>query len=77
MVYMFIDTYSLRECHSSSSSSSSNSQLPPDDYTHTFDFLLISPYPRTEYHADKHKTIKDENGLWPSANLIVESLDND
>nr|CAG8636765.1 1927_t:CDS:2 [Entrophospora candida] len=27
-----------------------------------------------EYHVDKDKTIKNEKDLWPSANLIVESL---
>ncbi|CAH1760431.1 12395_t:CDS:2 [Entrophospora sp. SA101] len=73
MMYVFVDTYFLREDHSSSSS---NLQFPPDDYTHKFDFLLISPYPRTEYHVDKCKTIKNENDIWPSANLIVESLTN-
>ncbi|CAJ0628126.1 10556_t:CDS:2, partial [Entrophospora sp. SA101] len=62
MMYVFVDTYFLREDHSSSSS---NLQFPPDDYTHKFDFLLISPYPRTEYHVDKCKTIKNENDIWP------------
>ncbi|CAG8463238.1 7448_t:CDS:2 [Racocetra fulgida] len=46
---------------------------PPKDYEHNFDFLLVS-FPRTVHQADKFKTIKNENGLWPSANLIVESL---
>ncbi|CAI2180171.1 9093_t:CDS:2 [Funneliformis geosporum] len=66
-VYNFVDTYYLRN-----TSSSSNVSEPSPDYIHTFDFLLVSPYPRSVYHADKFKEIQNEQGLWPSANLIVE-----
>ncbi|CAG8445113.1 2055_t:CDS:2 [Scutellospora calospora] len=69
MVYIFVDTYHIRN-----ETSSSSTILPPKDYVHTFDFLLVSPFPRTVHHADKFKTIKNESGLWPSANLIVEGL---
>lgn len=71
-VYNFVDTYNLRD-----KSSSSNVSEPSADYTHTFNFLLVSPYPRTVHHADKFKEIQNEQGLWPSANLIVEELTSD
>ncbi|CAG8521636.1 13540_t:CDS:2 [Racocetra persica] len=68
MVYIFVDTYHMRN-----ETSSSADIQPPKDYEHNFDFLLVS-FPRTVHQADKFKTIKSESGLWPSANLIVESL---
>ncbi|CAG8718549.1 2793_t:CDS:2 [Cetraspora pellucida] len=68
MVYIFVDTYHIRN-----ETSSSADVQPPKDYEHNFDFLLVS-FPRTVHQADKFKTIKNESGLWPSANLIVESL---
>lgn len=71
-IYIFVDTYHLRN-----EASSSTISKPPSDYTHTFDFLLVSPYPRIVHHVDKFKEIKSERGLWPSANLIVEGLSSD
>ncbi|CAG8447970.1 11910_t:CDS:2 [Cetraspora pellucida] len=71
MVYIFVDTYHIRN-----ETSSSADVQPPKDYEHNFDFLLVS-FPRTVHQADKFKTIKNESGLWPSANLIVESLTED
>jgi FAS-associated factor 2 len=70
-VYIFVDTYHLQNEASSSVSE------PPSDYTHAFDFLLVSPYPRIVHHVDKFKEIRSERGLWPSANLIVEELTSD
>ncbi|RIA89016.1 thioredoxin-like protein [Glomus cerebriforme] len=70
--YIFVDTYHLQNGASSSTVSE-----PPSNYTHTFDFLLVSPYPRIVHHVDKFKEIKSEQGLWPSANLIVEGLTSD
>ncbi|KAG9284715.1 hypothetical protein G9A89_002600 [Geosiphon pyriformis] len=68
-IYTFVDTYHLRTELTSTSPSS-----PPNNYVHTFDFLLVSPYPRTIHHPDSQKTIKEEPGLWPSAQLHVEGL---
>ncbi|CAG8695905.1 thioredoxin-like protein [Gigaspora rosea] len=73
MIYIFVDTYHMRK----ETSSSSTVHQPPEDYVHTFDFLLVSPFPRTVHHVDKLKTIKNVSGLWPSANLIVEGLTSD
>jgi len=70
--YIFVDTYYLKN-----EASSSTVFEPPSNYKHTFDFLLVSPYPRIVHHVDKFKEIKSERGLWPSANLIVEGLTSD
>ncbi|CAB4394586.1 unnamed protein product [Rhizophagus irregularis] len=70
--YIFVDTYHLKN-----EASSSTVSEPPSNYKHTFDFLLVSPYPRIVHHVDKFKEIKSERGLWPSANLIVEGLTSD
>uniref|UniRef100_A0A1D1XIS9 UBX domain-containing protein 10 n=1 Tax=Anthurium amnicola TaxID=1678845 RepID=A0A1D1XIS9_9ARAE len=70
--YIFVDTYHLKN-----EASSSTVSEPPSNYEHTFDFLLVSPYPRNVHHVDKFKEIKSEQGLWPSANLIVEELTSD
>lgn len=40
-------------------------------YEHDYDFVLISPFPRTKV-TDRKKLIKDEPALWPSASLVVE-----
>ncbi|CAG8565987.1 7891_t:CDS:2 [Diversispora eburnea] len=69
MIYTFVDTYHLRTEENTLTLMS----RPPIDYNHKFEFLLVSPYPRTVHHSSKHKTIKEEGGLWPSASLIVEN----
>ncbi|RHZ89137.1 hypothetical protein Glove_18g112 [Diversispora epigaea] len=75
MIYTFVDTYHLRTEINSKTKFVSH---PPIDYNHKFEFLLVSPYPRTVHHLSKYKTIKEEGGLWPSANLIVEvTIDDD
>ncbi|KAI5810297.1 hypothetical protein DFH27DRAFT_598121 [Peziza echinospora] len=45
-------------------------------YEHTYAFRLVSPMPRRVFESGKNMTIND-GGLWPSANLIVEEVDED
>ncbi|CAG8576077.1 8321_t:CDS:2 [Acaulospora morrowiae] len=71
-IYIFVDTYHLREA-----ATASVVPQPPKDYTHKYDFLLVSPFPRTVYCADESKTIKEERSFWPSANLIVEVMSDE
>ncbi|KAJ2016833.1 Ubx domain-containing protein [Coemansia sp. S680] len=52
------------------------SVLPPEDYTHEYDFVLVSQFPRVVF-ADRQAILKDTlvaNGMWPAATLIVEPL---
>ncbi|KAJ2881658.1 Ubx domain-containing protein [Coemansia aciculifera] len=53
-----------------------HSVSPPEDYTHEYDFVLVSQFPRVVF-ADRQAILKDAlvaNGMWPSATLIVEPL---
>ncbi|KAJ2840304.1 Ubx domain-containing protein [Coemansia sp. 'formosensis'] len=48
----------------------------PEDYTHEYDFVLVSQFPRVVF-ADRQAIIKDAlvaHGMWPNATLIVEPL---
>ncbi|CAG8589461.1 2839_t:CDS:2 [Paraglomus brasilianum] len=68
-IYTFVDTYGLQRFSSPSK--------PPDNYTHGYKFVLVSPYPRTVHPMDKTKIIGDEKVLCPSCNLIVEEIESD
>ncbi|KAG9062537.1 hypothetical protein KI688_005452 [Linnemannia hyalina] len=68
-VYIFIETIEFRE-----NGAKAESQLEAEEhvgYTHEYDFVLISPFPRTKI-TDRKMSIKDEPVLWPSASLVVE-----
>ncbi|KAG0319240.1 hypothetical protein BGZ97_002532 [Linnemannia gamsii] len=68
-VYIFIETIEFRE-----NGAKAELQLEAEEhvgYTHEYDFVLISPFPRTKV-TDRKKLIKDEPALWPSASLVVE-----
>ncbi|KAL1925165.1 uncharacterized protein VTP21DRAFT_48 [Calcarisporiella thermophila] len=72
-VYNFVEAYPVLSDTSASSASSSTAQ-PPKGYEHQFEFLLVTPFPRSVHHPDAARRIRDEQGLWPSANLIVEEV---
>ncbi|KAF9934714.1 hypothetical protein FBU30_000572 [Linnemannia zychae] len=68
-VYIFIETIEFRE-----NGSKADLELEAEEhagYSHEYDFVLISPFPRTKV-TDRKKLIKDEPALWPSASLVVE-----
>ncbi|KAJ2492756.1 Ubx domain-containing protein [Coemansia sp. RSA 2050] len=49
---------------------------PPEGYTHEYDFVLVSQFPRVVF-ADRQAILKDAlvaSGMWPAATLIVEPL---
>ncbi|KAJ2740301.1 Ubx domain-containing protein [Coemansia sp. BCRC 34301] len=53
-----------------------SSILHPEGYTHEYDFVLVSQFPRVVF-ADQKAVLKDAlqaKGMWPSATLIVEPL---
>ena len=73
-IYVFVETIEFRE-----DGSKAGSQLEAEEhvgYTHEYDFVLISPFPRTKITGRK-KLIKDEPALWPSASLVVELVGED
>lgn len=45
-----------------------------EDYTHEFNFELISPFPRYVVPAEKGKLAKDVDQLWPNGSLLIEYL---
>ncbi|KAJ2843367.1 Ubx domain-containing protein, partial [Coemansia erecta] len=48
----------------------------PEEYTHEYDFALVSQFPRVvfDHTGAALGEVMAENGLWPSATLIVEPL---
>lgn len=72
-LYQFVEVYP----HLSEHPSSSSKVEAPKDYTHKFGFTVHSPFPRTIYQPDATILIGDEKGLWPSATLIVDTIDDE
>ncbi|KAF9951786.1 hypothetical protein BGZ72_006763 [Mortierella alpina] len=73
-VYVFIETIEFRE-----TGSKAELQLEAEEnvgYKHEYDFVLISPFPRTKI-TDRERLIQDEPALWPSASLVVELVEED
>ncbi|KAF9431787.1 hypothetical protein BGZ76_011696 [Entomortierella beljakovae] len=73
-VYIFIETIEFRENGSKAELNIVAEQH--EGYIHEYDFVLISPFPRTKV-TDRERKIKDEPALWPSASLVVELVDED
>ncbi|RUS21218.1 hypothetical protein BC937DRAFT_93292 [Endogone sp. FLAS-F59071] len=67
-IYRFIESYPLLK------EPAAPVTTPPANYEHRYEFLLVSPFPRTTHRPDTVRLIRDETGLWPSANLIVEEM---
>ncbi|KAI9591464.1 thioredoxin-like protein [Syncephalis fuscata] len=73
-VFAFIDTLDI----DATSLDTSLHTLPPADYKHHYNFILVSPMPRAEYTADAPETaIASISAWWPSANLLVERIEED
>ncbi|KAF9577652.1 hypothetical protein BGW38_007011 [Lunasporangiospora selenospora] len=71
-VYIFIETIEFRE-----NGSKAEFSLKAEEhvgYNHEYDFVLISPFPRTKI-VNREKRIMDDPALWPSASLVVELTD--
>ena len=68
-VFAYIDTLDIDEA-----SLDVRALTPPADYTHRYNFILVSPFPRTEYTLDEPEAIISSiSGWWPSASLLVET----
>ncbi|KAF7726321.1 hypothetical protein EC973_008901 [Apophysomyces ossiformis] len=72
-LYQFVEAYPFLN-----TPTQADDAAPPSDYQHQYQFTIISPYPRTVYHPDSQRLIREERSLWPSATLIVDSeVDDD
>ncbi|CDH57473.1 ubx domain protein [Lichtheimia corymbifera JMRC:FSU:9682] len=67
-LYKFVEAYPLVKAKEDVS----DAELP-SNYTHKYNFTIISPYPRTVYEPSASKMVSEEKGLWPSATLIVDA----
>ncbi|KAI8385686.1 hypothetical protein BD560DRAFT_322045 [Blakeslea trispora] len=76
-LYQFVEAYPYLNRPSALGGGEEEDVLPDADYTHQYNFTLHSPFPRTVYDPDPSKEIKDEKGLWPSATLIVDIMEDE
>ncbi|KAI8970032.1 UBX domain-containing protein [Mycotypha africana] len=90
-IYNFVEAYPyLKEMEegrtvnypseASTSSSARKNISPigrPESYVHRFNFSIHTSFPRKVYEADDNRKLADEEGLWPSATLIVDTIDNE
>ncbi|PVU91242.1 hypothetical protein BB559_004226 [Furculomyces boomerangus] len=82
LVYKYIETLRISdvddlEPNTNASHSESSISESLKSYEHKYDFLLLATYPRTEFYPT-NETIKEcleKVKMWPSAALVVESLD--
>ncbi|KAJ2848694.1 Ubx domain-containing protein [Coemansia brasiliensis] len=79
-VFDFVETREVAEEWAQSQTTPFGSDLyevsMPKDYVHTYEFALVSQFPRVVFE-DRSANLKDAlsaSGLWPSAALIVEPL---
>jgi FAS-associated factor 2 len=74
-LYQFVEIYPFLQ---EQEQSVGIKELPTNkDYKHKFSFTIHSPFPRTVYQADSTILIQDEKSLWPSATLIVDTIDDE
>ncbi|KAF7722209.1 hypothetical protein EC973_003529 [Apophysomyces ossiformis] len=66
-LYHFVEVYPLLKANERK-----DNVGPPQGYEHTFNFVILSPYPRRTFEATDEQKLGGELSLWPSANLIVE-----
>ncbi|KAG2179929.1 hypothetical protein INT43_003716 [Umbelopsis isabellina] len=71
-LYQFVEIYPLLRDGSATSSYTQ----PPSNYSHKFQFTIMTPYPRTVFQASS-LPIKEQSVLWPSATLVVDLLEED
>lgn len=89
VIYLFVDTYGVYQetkqdpqmvpvCESGGGGDNSHEKCP-ENYTHVYDFNLVSSFPRYVFD-NRSMTIREafeKAKLWPSALLIFEPLEED
>ncbi|KAL0072882.1 hypothetical protein J3Q64DRAFT_1823780 [Phycomyces blakesleeanus] len=71
-IYEFVEAYPLLKEYKETGKKEEN-ETPPTDYVHKYKFTIISPYPRKVYDVKSDQTLMDDKSLYPSANLIVDT----
>lgn len=66
-IYAYVELYNEGLLDSGETSNG-----PPQGYDHSYNFLLITPVPRRELSPTT--IIRDESGLYPSGNIVMETL---
>jgi FAS-associated factor 2 len=72
-LYQFVEVYPLIRDGQVDTTSFTE---PPSNYTHKYEFTIMTPYPRTVFQPGD-TAIKDQSMLWPSATLVVDLLEDD
>ncbi|KAI7906588.1 uncharacterized protein BX663DRAFT_427387 [Cokeromyces recurvatus] len=75
-LYQFIEAYPYLQQYQQQNNENIDCSMP-EGYIHEYNFKIHSPFPRKVYEADANKRIKDESGLWPSATLIIDTIDEE
>lgn len=68
-IYAYVELYNEGLLDSTETPTASG---PPQGYEHRYNFLLITPVPRKELSPTT--TIRDESGVYPSGNIVMETL---
>ncbi|KAI9012587.1 hypothetical protein CLU79DRAFT_770033 [Phycomyces nitens] len=71
-IYEFVEAYPLLKEYQETGKKEED-ETPPTDYVHKYKFTIISPYPRKVYDVKSDQTLVDDKSLYPSANLIVDT----
>ncbi|KAI9316235.1 hypothetical protein BX666DRAFT_1859486, partial [Dichotomocladium elegans] len=71
-MYKFVEAYPLLK-----SGEDVTDAEAPVEYSHKYQFTIISPFPRMIYDPSSSRTIAEEKSLWPSATLIVDVDDEE
>jgi FAS-associated factor 2 len=72
-LYQFVEAYPIIQ---DTEVDTAEYTKPPSNYTHKFEFTIMTPYPRTVFQPSD-SVIKDQSMLWPSATLVVDLLEEE
>ncbi|CAO3696648.1 unnamed protein product [Umbelopsis ramanniana] len=72
-LYQFVEAYPITQ---DPEVDTTEYTKPPSNYTHKFEFTIMTPYPRTVFQSSNN-AIKDQSMLWPSATLVVDLLEDE
>jgi FAS-associated factor 2 len=72
-LYQFVEAYPIIQ---DDQIDTTEHTKPPSNYTHKYEFTIMTPYPRTVFQPS-NDAIKDQSMLWPSATLVVDLLEDD
>ncbi|KAH3668870.1 hypothetical protein OGAPHI_002625 [Ogataea philodendri] len=74
-LFLFVECKNYKALHGDDEEEEAE-DVDLDGYEHDFKFELISPMPRSKFHADKTRLLKDVKELWPNGSLLIERLED-